>query len=234
MHRYVSRMTRGVRLELEAPRWLWKQPRLDLRPRCHLSCLEDCAVVQVLLEQLRRLHEQGQVRLGREVLVHVDQDVRLGVVAAHGGEVLHDVGSDEVDEDEVHGLGDAAVIRKPAERLEEVRVGVAWDRRVRRVVAVGAEGVRRGVALREEVRGRLPPEVARVLARVRLDVAGRERGDEGVDAGVAGQVWRRGHGGGGGGALPDRAVLVDAVCVVSAGCHRREGLDEEKLARETH
>lgn len=88
-----------------------------------------------------------------------------------------------------------------------MRVGVARQRRVRRVVAVGAEGVGRDVALGEEdVRGGLPAEVAGVLVGVGRDVAGRERREEGVDAGVAGQeVWRRG------GALPDRAELVDAV-----------------------
>lgn len=169
-------------------------------------------IIQILLEHLGLLHKQRQVRLRTKVLINIVRDIGRSVrrrVAADKRKVPQDVGLDVLGEDEVDRVGRAPVGREPAEPLEEVRVRKRLDGRVRRVVAVGPEVVRRRVPLRQ-VRRRLPPRVAAAAA---ADVAVREGRGEGVDARVAGYgegCGFRGGVGGGGFALVDCAVGVDA------------------------
>lgn len=128
----------------------------------------------------------------------------------HGREVVWGL---LVNKDQVHGIRLAPVGREPANPLEEVRVGVARDARVRRVVTVGPKGVS-GHQARCQLGG-LPASVARVRVGVVLDVARGEMRDERVDAGVAGQEGDVCIGGGGA-LLVDCAVGVEAVHLVGS------------------
>lgn len=184
-----------------------------------LLFLVNSTIIRILLELLRRLDVQRQVRLRRKGIVNVILNVRLRVVLVTRDrcQVVQNVRLDVVNENQVHHVGAGPVRGEPAERLEEVRVVVVGNGGVRRVVAVGAEGVGGDVALGLGDGGDgLATDVAGVGVGVGGDFAGGERGEERVYAGVAG---REGHGGGGGGvrmggALPDLSVAVDAVFVL--------------------
>lgn len=157
------------------------------------------------MEQGRRLDKERQVCLRRKRLVDIIRDVVLSVHAdtRRGIQVREDIGRDIVDEDQVHRL-----CRRidPARGLEKVRVGVALQRGVCRVVAVGAKIVGRDVAVGESGGCGLAAGVA--VGFVGSRVAGLERREEGIDTGIANFV--RDGGAAGGAPLPDGAVGVEA------------------------
>lgn len=177
-----------------------------------MVCSVNRAVADILLEDLRLLDKQGKVGLRGEGLVDVIRRICLRVAIA---EVVEDVGFDTtsrsvpirsfssparqarsnilIDEDQVHHVRQAPVAGEPTQPLEEARVRITRDGRVRRVVAVTAKVVGRDVALREAGRG-LPACVAAAGGRLLAVLDAGHACHKGVDAAVAGGEGHRGCG----------------------------------------
>lgn len=131
-------------------------------------------------------------------------------------------------ENQVHCIRVAAIGRETARPLEEVRVAVARNLCVRRVIAIGPKGVGGHVTGRQ-VGGGLSASVARMGVGVFLNVARDKVGDEGVDASVARE---NGHGDFfcvvGGAALVDCAVGVEAEFGGGVGKVSSKSMNKEK------
>jgi hypothetical protein len=104
------------------------------------------AVRKISLPILRRLRVERQVRVRREVLRQVILDISISIITSQIRENSQHILLDEINEDQVNGLGLRAIRRESSVCREILRVGVERNRAVGSIIAIIAEIVFGNVA----------------------------------------------------------------------------------------